>query len=444
MKYDILIRNCSMVTPSGTVEENRMIAVSGNKIVKIGSALEMIDDTAEEIIDGKDRLAMPGLIDCHTHLCQQLLRGRVSDEYPMRWTRFLVPFESGLDPEDVYWSAMLGCLEMIKSGTTAFADSGGVHMHRVADAVIASGMRAAIARSTMDSGSVVCGEMKQTTEEAITKTEELYREYQGAGDGRVDIWFALRQLMTCSPALVEAVGAKAKQYRTGIHMHLCEHKDEVSFCLQNYKLRPSAFLEKMGVLGPNLLTAHNVVLSEDDITRLAEYQVKVIHCPRGNLTSHGFSKTPQLLEKGAIVSLGTDGAASNNLNLFDEVKVLRHAMIAYWGLPVFDPVVMPCGELLKMITTSAAAAFGKQSQLGALEAGRLADLILIDISQPHLSVTNNLINTLIESADGHDVTDSVINGKIVMRGRKVLTIDEERVIAVCKERLAGIRKRTGV
>ena len=166
------------------------------------SLIAAIEDTgkdaeAAEVIDGSGKLVMPGLVDSHTHTCQQLLRGRVANEYPMVWTRFLVPFESNLSPEDCYWSARLACLEMIKSGTTAFAESGSTHMDAVADAVIEAGMRAAIARSTMDMGGAIPDSMKMSAEKNIEMTEDLYDRYQGKGDGRIDIWFAIRQVMTC-------------------------------------------------------------------------------------------------------------------------------------------------------------------------------------------------------------------------------------------------------
>ena len=198
-KYDILIKNCQVLNPDMTVSSTCSVGIKDSWIKKIGPTDElMADSSASEIIDGKGKLVMPGMVDGHTHTCQQLLRGRVADEYPMVWTRFLVPFESNLQPEDSYISGLLACLEMIKSGTTAFADSGGVHMDRVADAVIESGMRAAIAKSTMDMGNAITGAMKETANEAIENTKKLYQKYQGAGDGRVDIWFAIRQVMTCS------------------------------------------------------------------------------------------------------------------------------------------------------------------------------------------------------------------------------------------------------
>ena len=440
--YDIVIKNCQVLRPDMTISGECSVAIKDSWIRKIGSAEEIAAaGTAAQTLDGKGKLLMPGLVDGHTHTCQQLLRGRVADEYPMIWTRFLVPFESNLQPEDSYVSGQLACLEMIKNGTTAFAESGGVHMERVADAVIESGMRAAIAKSTMDMGNAITGAMKETAQEAIDNTIDLYKRYQGAGDGRIDIWFAIRQVMTCSRELISMVGENAKKYHTGIHAHLCEHKDEVSFCLQNYKKRPAQFLEEMGILGPNLLTAHNVMLSDADISIMAERGVKIIHCPRANLANHGFPKTPQILEAGASVGLGCDGAAPSNLDLFDEIKVLRYAMIGYWGLPSFNPVVMPCAKLLEMATQGGANAIGHGDILGTVEEGKKADLILLNIDQPHILPTQNLLNTIVDAASSHDVTDSIINGKLVMKDREVLTLDEEKIMFEADRHMKEIIKR---
>ena len=440
--YDIVIKNCQVLRPDMTISGECSVAIKDSWIRKIGSAEEIAAaGTAAQTLDGKGKLLMPGLVDGHTHTCQQLLRGRVADEYPMIWTRFLVPFESNLQPEDSYVSGQLACLEMIKNGTTAFAESGGVHMDRVADAVIESGMRAAIAKSTMDMGNAITGAMKETAQEAIDNTIDLYKRYQGAGDGRIDIWFAIRQVMTCSRELIAMVGENAKKYHTGIHAHLCEHKDEVSFCLQNYKKRPAQFLEEMGILGPNLLTAHNVMLSDADISIMAERGVKIIHCPRANLANHGFPKTPQILGAGASVGLGCDGAAPSNLDLFDEIKVLRYAMIGYWGLPSFNPVVMPCAKLLEMATQGGANAIGHGDILGTVEEGKKADLILLNIDQPHILPTQNLLNTIVDAASGHDVTDSIINGKLVMKDREVLTLDEEKILFEADRHMKEIVKR---
>lgn len=439
---DILVKNCRVLQPDMSISGECSVVIDQSWIKEIGATADLeASYRPVTILDGKDKLMMPGFVDAHTHTCQQLLRGRVADEYPMVWTRFLVPFESNLLPEDSYVSARLACLEMIKNGTTSFADSGGVHMHRVADAVLESGMRAAIAKSTMDTGNAIVGAMKETADEAIAHTIELYDAYQGAGDGRIDIFFAIRQMMTCSERLMRMVAENAAERSTGIHMHLCEHRDEVSFCLQNYQKRPAEVLDALGILGPRLLTAHNVMLTDSDIQLLADHEVKIVHCPRSNLSNHGFPKTPRILQAGCSVGLATDGSASSGLDLFDEMKVLRYGTICYWGLTAFDPIVMPCATLLKMATQGGANALGHGDTLGSVEIGKKADVILIDLDQPHLQPSQVLLNTLVDSGSGRDVTDSIIDGKLVMKDREVLTMDEAEVMYNAREHMEQIVKR---
>lgn len=440
--YDIYVSNASVLMPDFSVKQHQDVLVRDgliDGIVETGKVHE-----AKEVIDGRGKLVMPGLIDGHTHTCQQLLRGRTANEYPMVWTRILVPFESNLTPEDCYYSAKLACLEMIKSGTTAFAESGSTYMEDVAEAVVESGMRAAIARSTMDMGGAIPDSMKESLEENIRYTEDLYQKYQGAGDGRIDIWFAIRQVMTCSPELAREIGKEARRLNTGIHAHLCEHKDEVSFCLQHYRKRPVEWLEEMGVLGSNLLTAHNVLLSERDIDTLGNYGVKVIHCPRANYANHGFPKVPSILLKNISLGLGCDGAARPNLSLFAEMKTLLYGTMAFWGLPVFDLDVLHAKDLLTMVTVGGAQALQKGDCLGRIEPGKKADLITLNLMQPHLTPTHHLLNTLVDCASEHDVVDSVIDGKVVMRDRKVLTIDEEETIRECTKRMGQIARRAGI
>ena len=445
MKCDYLIRNCSVLMPDFTIKEDQSIAVTGSEITAIGPAGELNRTyTPGRVLEGKGKLAMPGFIDSHTHVCQQLLRGRTIDEWPMIWTRFLVPFESNLTPEDVYHSTRLACLEMIKSGTTGFIESGGVHMDRAVEATLESGMRAAITRSTMDMGAFITGEMKDTVTGCIEKTEKLYDAYHGAGDDRIHIWFGMRQVMTCSSELIESVAAASKERKTGVHAHLCEHKDEVRFCLENYRQRPAEFLLSHGLLAPNLLTAHNVALTEHDITLMKECDVKVIHCPDSNLTNHGFSKTPRFLEEKMTVGLGSDGASSRCLNLFDQMKILRYAMTAYWGLPVFDPMVMPCDDLLRMITINGARAMHRDHELGTLEVGKKADIITLNIHTPHLMPTADLVKSVVTAAGPGDVIDSMINGNLVMENRRVLTLDEEEIMAECVKRQKEIFQRAGI
>ncbi|MED1954181.1 MULTISPECIES: amidohydrolase family protein [Brevibacillus] len=445
MKCDMIIKDCSLLTPEFEVVGSQSIAIADSKIVAIGSYTELKETyEAASVLDGKGKLCMPGLVDAHTHTCQQLLKGRTMDELPMIWSRILVPFEGNMDEQDSYVSAQLSCLEMIKSGTTAFADAGGVHMHKVLEATIESGMRAAITRSSIDIGDFLPDTMKQPMEKILDNNEWLFKQYHGSGDGRIQVWFGIRQVMSCSPELIQAAAQKAREYNTGLHAHLAEHRDEVRYCLEKYKLRPVEYLDSLGALGPNLLTAHNVVYSEQELEILRDRNVKIVHCPRANFNSHGFPKTPRMMQMGMSIGIGSDGSSGSNLSLWDEIRVFRSGIHAYWGLPVFDPLVMPANELLKMITVGGAQALQIEKEIGTIEVGKKADVILVNIEQPHIWPTRNLVNTIVESVTSKDVEDVIIDGKLVMKNREMLTLDEERIMYESAARMESIAQKAGI
>lgn len=443
MNCDLLLEDFMVLCPDFTVREHMSVAITGNRIARVGSSAELADLSAVKKLYGDGKLLMPGLIDAHTHTCQQLLRGSLADEFPMVWVRFLVPFESALTEDDVYYSALLYCVQAIKSGVTGFADSGGRHMHRVAQAAVEAGIRAGITRSMMDMGRDISDGMLERTEEAVENNDLLFEQYHGAGNGRVSVFYGMRQVMACSEKLITLLAEHARARNTCVHGHLCEHRDEVSFCLQQYRLRPAEFLDRCSLLGPNLLTAHNVVLSEPDIMLLAERGVKLVHCPFANLINHGVPKTPRLLEAGCSVGLGSDGAAYNSVDIFEEMRVLRAAVIATWGLPIFDPVALTVQKTLAMATQGGAAAMNLGDSLGAIEPGRLADLIAIDTRQPHIRPTNSYTTALLDCVCARDVSDSIIDGVPVMLDRRLLTLDETAIMEECAVRMDSIRRRVG-
>ncbi|MCL4561921.1 MAG: amidohydrolase [Chloroflexi bacterium] len=443
--FDLLIRDCRVLLPDLTVLPNAIIGICQDRIARIEpNAILARDLGGKTTIEGGGKLAMPGLIDCHTHAAQQLLRGSVVDEMPMIWARILVPFESNLTPEDVYAGALLFCVENLKAGITGFADAGGPHMESVAQAAVESGIRANITRSTMDMGEFIPPGMKQTTAEAIACNEKLYHDYHNRGDGRVKIWFGLRQAMTSSPELVEAVSIRSKELGTGVHIHLAEHLDEVSHCLQCYKLRPAEWFDSYGLLGPNLIAAHSVRLSDKEVKLISERKVNAVHCPRANLGSHGFSKTPLLLALGANIALGTDGASSGRLDLFEQMRLLQSAMQARYGLEINDPLALPAVETLRMATINGARAVMLQEEIGTLEVGKKADLILLDIDKPHLSPTAHLTKTIATAAGAEDVNDVIVNGQLLVKDRAFLLLDEEEIRRKAGETLLRVGKRAGL
>lgn len=424
---DLIIKNCSLLAADFNILYDQSIIIKDHMIVEIGSTTELLTKyVSRETLDGHGKLAMPGLIDAHMHTCQQLLRGRIADEYPMIWTRIMVPFESNLNEKDVYTSAQLSNLEMIKSGTTSFIDAGGRHMHKVAESVIESGLRGVITCSTMDSGKDIPATMKSSIEDNIQNNLQLFNGFHGAGDGRLDVWFSLRSIITCSPDLIQRVFDTAKSCSSGVQSHMSEYTNEIGYCLENFKMRPFEYLDSIGVLDQNFLGAHSILLSDNEIDLIKARNSKLVHCPISN-SGKGIPKTPTLLQKGIGVGFGTDGAGHSGLSLFDQMKVFKSLMRAFWGVPIFDPVAMPSKSMLEMVTLGGAKAMLRDHQLGSLEVGKKADVILLNIDQPHIQPTHNLLNTLIESVNSNDVTDCIVDGKILMKNREVLTLDEERI-----------------
>jgi 5-methylthioadenosine/S-adenosylhomocysteine deaminase len=444
-QYDLAIQNCHMLSPDLSVQADTTLLIQGSRIAAIQSSKEDSSPyQAALTLDGRGKLAMPGLVDAHTHSAQQFLRGSVVDELPMIWTRILVPFESALTPEDVYAGARLFCLENLKAGTTAFAESGGPHMQATAQAAVESGLRGCIARSTMDAGDFVPEGMKTSAEDTVRLTEELYKSFHGAGNDRIHIWFAVRQAMTSTPSSLKLISEASKSLGTGVHIHLAEHLDEVSFCLRNYGLRPAELFDSFDLLGSNVLAAHSVRLAEREIKLMSEKGTNAVHCPRSNLGSHGFSKTPLLLALGVNIGLGTDGASGSRLEMFEPMRLLKSAIQARFGIEINDPLCLPALETLRMATQGGARALMLQDEIGTLEVGKKADIILLDIDQPHIAPTANLPQTIVMAAGPGDVNDVIVDGQVLVKDRKCPHLDEEEIRHEAGKAFQRIARRAGL
>lgn len=441
IKCDILIDDCRVLTPEYSIKNNYSIAIKDSLIIDIGAKDQLKTKyETKEIISGKGKLVIPGFVDGHTHTSQQLLRGRISDEYPVIYLRFNLPYESKLNENDIGLCTKLSCLEMIKSGITSFADAGSTSLHKVIEGVDESGLRATLTRATSDKGDLLPPNMKDSTSEAIKKTEKLYQEYNGSGDGRINIWFQFRSVATCSENLIRGIAEKAKEYNTGLHTHLSEYSESILYTLNNFGVREVEYLDDLGAIGPNLLAAHSVLVNERDIDILKQRDAKIVHCPRSNL-GKGVTKTPSLLNAGISVGLGTDGTAHSGLSMFKEITAFKHSQIVTWGVPYFDYSVMPAKTLLEMATKGGAKALLLDNYIGELEVGKKADLITIDIDQPHLVPTYNLLNSLLEAGESKDIMDVVVNGKILMKNREVVSLDEEKIMYEAKKKYEDISKR---
>ena len=233
--------------------------------------------------------------------------------------------------------------------------------------------------------------------------------------------------MNCSRALIHGAAERAKERETFLQAHMNEYPAEVNYTLENYRLRPVEYLESLDVLGENFIMAHGIFLSPKEQELLACRRAKIVHCPFSNCAK-GVPETPALLGKGICVGLGTDGAAHGGLSLWNEMRIFRSVMNAVWGSKYADPAVMPAKTILSMATEAGAELLGEKGDLGLLKAGCKADMISILWRQPHLYPTENPVNTLLECTESKDVWDSMVNGRFLMRDRKVLTLDEEEIM----------------
>lgn len=443
----LLIKNCTLIQPNFTILSDAAIAIDDTRIVEIGSN-ELLQQKYEagDTIDGNGKLAMPGMYDCHTHTPQQLLKGGTADEPPIVWRRILLPYEANMNEEDQYHAARLYCLQSLKAGVTMFAESGS--MMKMLGAVRAAqetGIRAAIARAgrSMDKAlpeNMCEGDPYKNLDDMI----DLYETYHGSADGRIHIWFSLSSPMTTEPELAKIVAQAAKKYDTHIHCHLCEHPAEVQYCLEHFKVRPPQYFDDCGVLGPNLIAAHCIRTTDFDIRLMAERGIHVIHCPTSNLSSQGIPKLLAERAAGLNIALGNDGAAGAKQDIFFQMQLLKYVTQVVQGTPDFEPVVLPMKEAFEMMTRNGARALGVEEDLGTLEAGKKADMILMHIHEANYLPSRNLLNTFMMVAGAQDVSDVVIDGEIIMKNRCFVKINEEEILRSGIEQSKKLLARTAL
>lgn len=422
---DLLIEDCSLLAADMTIMDHAAIAITDGRITDIlpqNAAAKKY--TAQETISEQNKLWLPGLVDCHTHTGQQLLKGKVLDELPMIWTRIMLPFESTLTPEKMRLSAEIAALEMIAGGTTGFVDSGSYYMAEAGKIYQQSGLRGALSHSTMDQGNFPAS-IKETAAEALAQTDALYDEFHNKGN--LKVFYSLRALMNCSENLIVQAAARAQERNTYLQSHMNEYAGEINYTLERYGLRPFAYLEKLGVLSRSFLAAHCLMLSAAEKKLLAQHDIKVVHCPFSNC-GKGVPDTPSLMQENISVALGTDGAAHGGLSLWNEMKIFRSVMNAVWGTKLAEPAVMPAKKILAMAFAGNKLLQDKKANLTGLTVGAPADMISLDWSKIHLCSSQNRLNSLLECVNSGDVCDTIVNGKFLLRKGEFLTLDKEKII----------------
>jgi 5-methylthioadenosine/S-adenosylhomocysteine deaminase len=432
---DLLIANGLVLTmdAEGRTFPGGAVAVAGDRIAAVGTAAELSHLRPRRVIDARGGIVMPGLVNTHTHAAMTLFRGMADDLPLMEWLNgHIFPAEAALDDAAVYSGALLACAEMILSGTTTFGDMY-LFEDAVARAARQAGMRAVVGEVLFDFPSPSYG----TIDQGFAATEALIAKWQG--DPLITVAVEPHSPYLCGPALLARAFDLSIRHRTPLVIHLSETRAEVETIRGRYGKTPVAHLDDLGLLAPNLLACHGVVLTEDDIGRLAAGQVKIAHNPESNMKlASGIAPVPRLLAAGVCVGLGTDGAASNNnLDLLLEMDTAAKLH----KVDTLDPTVLDAATVLRMATIDGARALGLGDRVGSLEPGKKADLIVVDTGAPHMVPLFNPASQLVYAARGSDVAAAVINGRVVMEDRRFLTFDVEAAMRDALRIAARLRGR---
>lgn len=411
----ILIKNTTIVTmnPRKEILIDADILIVNNKIKKISKNIKA---KAAKIINGKNKIALPGLINAHTHAAMTLFRGFADDLSLKIWLEnYIWPAEAKLTPDDVYWGALLACAEMIRSGITCFND---MYWHSLAtaEAIEKSGLRGCVS-------SVIVGLKKGWEDDLEEGSIKISQKYPTHLPSRIKIFLGPHAPYSCDEKVLKEVIKIGKKLKMGIHIHLAETKAE-----EKKQVRQ---LEKIGLFALPTIAAHGVWLTKNEMAVLAKRKVSIAHCPTSNLKlASGRADISGLIKAGINVCLGTDGAASNNrLDLFSEMKL--SALLA--KEKTNDPSALPAKKALEMATLGGSRALGLEKEIGSLEVGKKADLILVDTRAPHLQPIYHLVSHLVYAATAADVSTTIVDGKILMENRKLKVLDESKIIKKCQE-----------
>jgi 5-methylthioadenosine/S-adenosylhomocysteine deaminase len=412
-----LISHADIITldPAGTILRDADVAIDGDRILAVGQAPAGFQ--ADETLDAHNHVLMPGFVNAHTHASMTFERGWAEDLPLDRWFNERVwVVESQLTDEDVYWGALLAAAEMIRGGTVAFADHY-FYMDRVAEAAEQAGLRALLAWC-------VFGEEHNIGAD-LPRTVDFVQRWQGAADGRIRAILGPHSPYMCEPRFLARTAAVAARLGVGIHIHLAESQQQVDNSFARHDRSPVELLEANGVFDVPTIAAHCICVNAVDQAILASRGVTVVQCPNCHMKlGMGVTPVPALLAQGVNVALGTDGtASSNDLNMLKEARLaaliqkLHHA----------DPEVMPGDLPLRMATQNGARALGWPDS-GAIVPGNRADLLLLDCDRPHWRPRHDLVANLLHSAQAGDVSHVMVAGRWLMQERRLLTLDEERIL----------------
>ncbi|HEU4596679.1 MAG TPA: 5'-deoxyadenosine deaminase [Pyrinomonadaceae bacterium] len=441
MPGTILIKGGTLVTldARGSVLEADLL-VRGGRIESIG-AHEVSD--ADETIDARGCVVLPGFVQTHVHLCQTLFRGAADDLELIDWLKKRVwPLEAAHDARSIRASARLAVAELIRGGTTCALTMETVrHTEEVFRVVEETGFRATVGKCMMDQGEGVPAGLQEATENSIAESLALLEKWHGAAEGRIRYCFAPRFAVSCTRELLERVSRLARERGVLIHTHASENRTEIELVERQTGRRNILYLDSVGMTGPHVALAHCVHVNEEELSLLARTGTHVAHCPSSNLKlGSGVAPVAEMLERGVSVSLGADGAPCNNrLDMFTEMRTAALLQKVTRGT-----TTLPAERVLRMATIDGARALGLEKEIGSLEAGKRADINIVNLDRLHLTPRPDIISTVIYAAEAADVRTVLVDGQVLLREGVLETINERETIDEALAQYRLLAERAGV
>ncbi len=441
----LLIQNAEIVTqnPQGQILTGDVL-VEDTRIAAMGQ-LGLEPGQVDKVIDATGKTLIPGLIQTHLHLTQTLFRGQADDLELMDWLRQRIwPLEAAHDEESNYWSALLGIGELIESGTTTIVDMETVsHTESAFRALSESGLRAMSGKVMMDHGDEVPPGLQEQTEASIAESVRLLERWHGHDGGRIQYTFCPRFVVSCTEQLLTRVRDLSAHYDVMVHTHASENQGEIAIVEAERGMRNVVYLDHIGLANERLILAHSIWLNEQEKQILAERGVKVTHCISSNLKlASGIADVTGLLADGVTVGLGADGAAcSNNMDMFQEMRLAAFIQKIKLG-----PTALPARTVFEMATMGGARVMRLEHEIGSIEVGKRADLVLLDLNQLHAYPSREVdpISRLVYSASKRDVETVLINGRVVLENHQLLTLDRAAVLRNSNEAISRVMKRAGL
>jgi 5-methylthioadenosine/S-adenosylhomocysteine deaminase len=440
MDRSLLIRHARVITldRAASVFEGDVLVENG-RIAALGATHA---GRVDEVIEARGRVLLPGFVQTHVHLCQTLFRGAADDLSLIDWLKQRIwPMEAAHSFDSLYASARLGIAELFRGGTTCALTMETVrHTEAVFRAAEESGFRATIGKCMMDKGEGLPSGLAEEADGSVAESLDLLDRWHGKAGGRLRYCFAPRFAVSCTRGLLERVARLARERGVLVHTHASENREEIRMVEAETGMRNVEYLNSVGLAAPNVVLAHCVWLDESELEILRETKTHVAHCPSSNLKlGSGLAEVTGMLERGIQVSLGADGAPCNNrLDMFTEMRTAALIQKALRG-----PEALPAPRVLRMATIDGARALGLGDEIGSIEVGKRADLILLNLERAHTTPRPDLISAIVYAAQASDVETVLIDGRVVMRDSALTTLDEREVLREATDEAERLVSRRG-